>query len=480
MGTKFEKLTIDFFRNDSMYKNRFEKVWRYADWAREYDRNKNDLGIDLVAREKKEGKEEFCAIQCKFFRDSTAISKPDIDSFFAEVGKHNLIKNNIKNTILVFTGEELGKNVESVLKDSQTGLISSETFRSSSIDWSLYPKVIAKNPKKLRDYQQNAFKDVIEGFETGNRGKMIMACGTGKTLVSLHIAEKLAGKGKMILYLVPSISLILQSMREWSDNANIPHYYMSVCSDSSVRNLEDGSLIELESPASTDIDQLKDRLDGIRKNAMNVIFSTYHSIDVVSQAMGGKKFDMVFCDEAHRTAVINAKDESFYTKVHSDKNIAAAKRLYLTATPRVYSDIVKTKATEKERVPISMDDESIYGPEFHHLNFHDAVYKYDALCDFQIHVTVMDGDMMDSIIQKANAGDDNMIPLNEKTLLASVWHAIQYPDLDKNPRLLQRVIMFCDVINSSKLLAGDQIAYKSDFREKPQEEQAILIEQYDE
>ena len=356
-------------------------------------------------------------------------------------------------------------------------VIDKNTLRSSSIDWSKYPKILPKKPKKLRDYQDIALNDVLEGFKKNDRGKLIMACGTGKTLVSLHIAEKIAGKGKLILYLVPSISLILQSMREWSDNANIDHYYMAVCSDKSVKNSEDGTIIELESPASTDFEMLKNRLNKAGNNTMNVIFCTYNSIDVVSNAMNGKKFDIIFSDEAHRTTSISNKSfESFYSKVHYNKNINAIKRLYMTATPRIYTGDVKGKAQAKEKEVVSMDDQKIYGSEFHHLKFRDAVHKYGALCDFKIHVTIMDGNLMDKIVQKSQSGDDNMIPLDEKTLLSSVWHAIQYPEKDNEPNLLQRIIMFCDIINSSKLLAGQPIKYKQDFLEKPKEEQERLKE----
>ncbi len=340
---------------------------------------------------------------------------------------------------------------------------------SDRFDWSEYPKKIAPPiPKKLRNYQEYALNDVLDGFNTSDRGKLIMACGTGKTLVSLHVAEKIAGKGSFILYLVPSISLILQSMREWSENANIPHYYMAVCSDKSVRNTEQGTLTELEAPASTDLNTLNERIKQRKDNTMNVIFSTHHSIEIVCDAMKGKKFDMIFCDEAHRTTGIEEKDsESFYTMVHHNKNVNGLKRLYMTATPKIYTPNIKGKAMQLQKTVISMDDK-IYGPEFHNLSFYDAVHKYHALCDFKVRVAVMDGDTMDGLIQRAQKGDDNQIPLDEKSLMASVWHALQYPGVGEEKDLLQRVIMFCDMINSSKILAGEEIKYKADIRENPE------------
>ena len=158
-----------------------------------------------------------------------------------------------------------------------------------------------------------------------------------------------------------------------------------------------------------------------------------------------------------------------YTRIHYDRNIRAAKRLYVTATPRIYTERIKGKAEQLEKITISMDDESIYGPEFHNLSFYDAVHKYKALCDFKVRVAVMDGDTMDRLVQKAQAGDEAIMPLDEKTLMASVWHAIRHPGADDSKGMLQRVIMFCDMINSSKIVAGEQINYRKDIREDPEQ-----------
>ncbi len=469
LGEKFEKLVFNFLTTDKLYTKRFEKVWTWTDWAKENKIKESlgtghDLGIDIVALED-DGK--LCAIQCKCYHDENILEKKDVDSFVAARVAYNM-----DYCILVSTSP-VNDNAMAMLIGAKCTILDTEHLRNSSIDWSEYPKIKARKPKKLRDYQELAMDDVIQGFSKNSRGKMIMACGTGKTLVSLHIAEKLAGRGGTVLYLVPSISLILQSMREWSENSNIPHYYMAVCSDTSIRN-DDGSLTELETPASTDHHLLSERLSKISKQKMNVVFSTYHSIDVVMDSMKGS-FDIVLCDEAHRTAGIEGSSgkESYLTLVHHDTNIKAKKRLYMTATPRIYTENVKSKARQKEKVIISMDDQSIYGPEFHHLTFYDAVHKYDALSDFKVRVAVMDGDTMDKTIQGLVSDDDNQIPLNEKTLMASMWHALEYPGAGDEKELLQRVIVFCDMINSSKLFAGDEITYKKDVRENSEEFERI-------
>ena len=437
----------------------------WSDWARDNKIKEelgtsHDLGVDIVAQEYGG---TLCAIQCKCYDDDNTLGKEDIDSFIAAGKSYHL-----SNYVLACTGP-INDNAMAMLRGVRCNIITKQHLKNSSVDWSEYPKIKSKKPKKLRDYQQFAMTDVVQGFEKSSRGKMIMACGTGKTFVSLKIAEKLAGKGGIVLYLVPSISLILQSMREWSDNSGIPHYYMAVCSDKSIRNSENGTLTELETPASTDITELSEKLAKISNNTMNVIFSTYHSIEVVMSAMTDKKFDLILCDEAHRTTGIgDTKKESFMTMVHHEHNIKSKRRLYMTATPRIYTDIIKAKAQQKEKVIISMDDESLYGSVFHNLSFYDAVHKYHALSDFKVRVAIMDGDTMSRMIQHSTANDENLVPLNEKTLMASVWHALEYPGSGDEKELLQRVIVFCDMINSSKLFAGEELVYKKDIREDPE------------
>ena len=448
LGTRFEKLIKDFFMTDKLYKNRFKKVWLWSEWP---EREGHDIGIDLIAEEK-DGRH--CAIQCKCYADDGSLDMKSVSNFLALAdGLH------IDNKILAYTGKSLTPHAHTLLKKHRCTIIMTEHLRSSSVDWSEFPKMSVKKPLTLYDYQKSARDDVIAGFEKHDRGKLIMACGTGKTLVSIHIAEQISGCGGIVLYLVPSISLILQSMREWSDNSNIKHYYVAVCSDKSAGG-EEGSITELESPVSTDAKTLKPYIEGRPKDAMTVIFSTYHSIEVVQKAMKGKIFDIIFSDEAHRTTGI--EDKSFYTFVHKDKNIPSRKRLYMTATPRVYSDHIKAKMG---KTIYSMDDEKKYGPEFHRLSFTDAVQKYNALSDFKVKVVIVPADQVSMDFQQSVADDDMSMPLDERTLLAALWHGIQYPEDDETkPHLLQRIIAFCNKIDRSMMFAGEMTDEKDNNR----------------
>ncbi|MDI1496105.1 MAG: restriction enzyme, partial [Cenarchaeum symbiont of Oopsacas minuta] len=441
LGNRFEKITKDFLKTDKLYANRFTKVWLWKQWP---ENDGADTGIDLVAEQTDD---ELCAIQCKCYADDGTLDMKTVATFLA---KASSLK--IKHKILVYTGDSLTNHAKKILTDSKTTIITPEHFRQSSIDWSTWPKITrTKSPKKLRPHQQSALSDVLTGLKSHDRGKMIMACGTGKTLTALHIAEKYAGCGSIVLYLVPSISLILQSMREWSENANIPHRYIAVCSDKSTG--EDGTITELESPVSTDSETLKPFIKNSSNDAMAVIFSTYHSIEVVESTMNGKKLDLVFCDEAHRTTGTDGK--SYYTRVHDDKNLHAKKRLYMTATPRVYSDAIKSLGKRKDKVIYSMDDKEKYGPEFHKLNFFDAVHKHKILADFKVKIAIVDADKVDKGFQQSVAGKDKAMPLDERTLLAAVWHGLRFPhDDESDPKLLQRVIAFCNRIDRSEMFAG--------------------------
>ncbi len=419
-----------------MYRNRFSKVWLWAEWPK-YDGH--DTGIDLVAQER-DG--SLCAIQCKCYRDDGNLDEKGVSNFIAKAASLK-----IKNKILVYTGDTITAHAEKILRDSRCQIIKQDHLIASRIDWTKYPKMAPKAPHALRPHQERALKDVIQGFQTHDRGKMIMACGTGKTLTSLHIAERISGKGKTILYLVPSISLILQSMREWSDNANIKHNYLAVCSDKSTG--EDGSITELESPVSTDYRALAESLKARPAGAMTVIFCTYHSIDVVRHALKKEKLDLILCDEAHRTTGV--EDKSFFTKVHKDTDISGKRRLYMTATPRVYSDVIQARLG---RIIYSMDDEKKFGPDFHKLSFTEAV-RMGILTDFRVKIAVVPADVVDKEFQQSVAGKGKEMPLDERTLLAAVWHGLKYPDDDKTPKLLQRVIAFANRIDRSMMFAGE-------------------------
>ncbi|TFD93994.1 damage-inducible protein [Cryobacterium lactosi] len=410
-GLLLEKLAQSYLSSDPVWTARFDEVWLWQDWPGRG--GKTDTGIDLVARERFGG--GYAAIQCKFYAADHTLQKSDIDSFFTASGKHPFT-----SRILFATTDKLSKNVADALTDQyvQTNLIGVSDLDQSGLDWSKYvltkpAQLIAPALKQLRLHQEQALADVSKGFKSNERGKLIMACGTGKTFTSLRIAEQIAGPGGSVLFLVPSIALLSQTLKEWAAERTMPLRAFAVCSDSKVgKYSEDYSVSDLAYPATTNTQQLLTEVAKAQTlDGLTVYFSTYQSIDVIAKAQvaGLPAFDLVICDEAHRTAgfTLANKDESAFLRVHDGAAIKASKRLYMTATPKIYADAVRTKATEKEAVLVSMDDEASFGPVFHRLGFGEAVER-GLLTDYRVLVLAVDEDSIGAGFQESFAADGEL------------------------------------------------------------------------
>jgi len=450
LGDAFEKITKDFLETDMQYRTRFSKVYLWNDWRHKTTVSASgiDIGVDLMAEEK-DG--SWCAIQCKCYRDDGTLDYKTLATFFSTVkGIEKRHKQSV-NTVLVYTGDRTTSNADKIIQLNRCHVIDQDKFRNSSIIWSNFPKIKARQPKQLRAHQQAAFDDVVKKLDTADRGKMIMACGTGKTLTALRIAEKHAGIGKTVLYLVPSISLVNQTMREWSENAVIKHHYAVVCSDKTTGEDEDGDISQLAFPPTTDTNELVRSFGKRPADSMGVVFSTYQSIQVAAKALGKKPFDLVMCDEAHRTAGAEKEektDPAQFTLVHDDAYVHARKRLYMTATPRVYGEALKNKTNVS-----SMDDPRIFGEDFHYYSFGDAV-RDGQLSDFKVRVPVIsEDDLARYAAEGVEDTGDGVGTIDERVLLAAVWHGLNYNNKEQRP-LLQRVISFSNRVQASKQFAG--------------------------
>lgn len=289
-GTYFEELICTYLRHEATYRDLYNKVWMYADWAKEQGMDGRDTGIDLVART--QGTGELHAIQCKLFAEDYRVQKKDIDSFFTASGKKPFT-----HRIIVATTNNWIEHAEDALQGQQPPVtkIDLQALEASQIDWSKYEAnqpVALKPRKQLRDHQQIALNAVAKGLQEAARGKLIMACGTGKTFTSLKIAEQQAGKGKRVLFLVPSLSLLSQTLTEWTQESATPLHSFAVCSDSDVgkkRKAEEDAVQvfahELRYPATTEPKRLAAEMGKRHDDQhMSVVFSTYHSIDVISRA----------------------------------------------------------------------------------------------------------------------------------------------------------------------------------------------------
>ncbi len=295
-----------------------------------------------------------------------------------------------------------------------------------------------------------------------------MACGTGKTFTSLKIAEEIAGKYKRVLFLVPSLSLLSQTLTEWTQQSKTPLHNFAVCSDSDVgkKRKKDDDVVqtfahELRYPATTKADKLATEMAKRHDDAhMSVVYSTYHSIDVISKAQhqhGLADFDLIICDEAHRTTGSKFTDESEsnFVKVHDANFIKATKRLYMTATPRIFGDAAKIKEEQGDVALFSMDNEQHYGKILHTINFSEAVSR-GLLCDYKVIVLTVDEGHVSQRLQSLLADDNNSLKVDDAAKIIGCWKALSNQsmddDFDNDANPMQRAVAFCQVIepNSAK------------------------------
>ncbi len=466
-GKIFEDFVSKYLMHDPLHYGRYEKVESYFEWAKERkDWNKNDIGIDLVA--KLRNQEGYVAIQCKFYKADHQISKKDIDSFIAASGKDIF-----KYRLLVDSTEsELTDNVNAMIKGQAIPVyrIDLRYMENSRIDWQIFAtkkEVVLKSTKEPRPHQEEAIKRVCEGLQEADRGKLIMACGTGKTFTSLKIAETLAGKGKRVLFLVPSLALVSQTIREWTADAQVPLRSFAVCSDTKVgkRRKNQDDIVGMETsdlvlPATTDAKALAKEACESFAEAMTVIFSTYHSIQVISDAQkdyGLPEFDLIICDEAHRTtgtSLGSEDNESEFVKVHDNSIIRGKKRLYMTATPRIFSETAKRRADEINAVLASMDDEVLFGKQLHHYSFAEAVDN-ELLTPYKIVVLGIDETYITPAIQEIIANENREIDLDDAAKIIGCYRALTKIDKeaavdDDDTEPMRKALAFCKDINTSQ------------------------------
>ncbi|UNE54991.1 DEAD/DEAH box helicase [Bartonella machadoae] len=464
-GKIFESFVTKYLMYDPLHYGRYEKVQSYYEWAKERDEDGRDIGIDLVA--KLRNRDGYVAIQCKFYEADHQISKKDIDSFIAASGKDIF-----KYRLLVDSTEvNLSDNVNAMIKGQAIPVyrIDLRHMENSRIDWQIFAtkkEVVLKSTKEPRPHQIEAIQKVCEGLKEADRGKLIMACGTGKTFTSLKIAETLAGQGKRVLFLVPSLALMSQTIREWTSDTDIPLRSFAVCSDTQVgkrrKNQEDAAdfnASDLVLPATTDAKELASKANKISSDVMTVVFSTYHSIQVISDAQKKydlPEFDLIICDEAHRTtgAVLGTDNsESEFVKVHDNSIVQGKKRLYMTATPKIFTDNAKKQANEINAVLASMDDEELYGKTLYTYTFSKAVQN-NLLAPYKIIVLGVNEEAVAQSIQHLMTDDNYELILDDKTKIVGCYQALSKidlkVDLSDDPNPMRRALAFCKDIKTSE------------------------------
>lgn len=468
-GTLFEKIAQIYFKNEPTYKNLFSDVWLLNEVPEEYAIPKKDTGVDLVARNEATG--ELTAIQAKFYDNK--IYKRHIDSFLAELGKSYY-----SDGIIVYSLDSLSSNADEAINQlskpvAQIGL---SDLRNSQVDWeSFIPsrpnEVKVKNVKKTRPYQNEAIDLTIEYFKENDRGQLIMAPGTGKTFTSLKLVEKMAKQTNKetfnVLYLVPSIQLLSQTLIGWNNDTELSMHSFAVTSDrnaSKKKNDDELSAKDIGFPATTDSEKLLSNYKKIENNQrdLTVVYSTYQSIEVLHEAQekGFPEFDIIICDEAHRTTGAKALGEeaSVFTRVHNNNYIKANKRLYQTATPKIYGTDAKQKAEDSSIILSSMDNKDIYGEEIFRLGFGQAVSN-DILTDYKVMVLAVDEKVIQKDMQKVLSDSENGLDVDDVSKLIGVWNGLmKRSSVDKEAvfegKPMQRAISFINTINNSKKISS--------------------------
>ncbi|EGP5297502.1 DEAD/DEAH box helicase [Enterococcus faecium] len=493
-GTLFEKLVLSYLRNEPTYQRLYKKVWTLGDVPAEYGIPKKDTGVDLVA-EQFNG--DLVAIQAKFYQDK--IGKNEINSFVAELGK-----NYYQHGLIVSTVDDWNKNARDTIDHNEKGIeiIGLSDLRNSQIDWTKYsferPEAVAvKEPKKLRSYQETALEYALEHFTTKDRGQMIMAPGTGKTFTSLKIAEafsKKENKQFKVLYLVPSIQLLTQTLRGWNNDTELKITSMAVTSDRDASRGEDGTedikASDIGYPATTSTEKLLKNWEDMKKTHqtadMIVVFSTYQSIDVIGNAQkeGFPEFDLIISDEAHRTtgAHESSKEASVFSKVHSDIYVQGRKRIYQTATPKIYGESAKKNAKEKSILISSMDDENKYGEVFYRMGFGQAV-SHGILTDYKVMVLAVDETAIQKDMQRTLADPENGLNIDDVGRIVGIWNGMMRRNGYKNPvknspydgAPLERAIAFTRTIADSKKVSQQFEEVVNDYIGSELEEESIHL-----
>lgn len=511
-GYRFERLMQAYLKTTTLYANLFEEVWLWTEFPFHDQFGGKDTGIDLVARTV-EG--EYWAIQCKCYAANAFINKPDVDTFLSTSGKRFETESGMTGFVQrlwISTTNKWNSTAEQTIRYQNPPVtrLNLIDLENDDVDWNsleqgIFGMASRSKPFTIREHQQQAidqthayFKiDEATGQPAHTRGKLIMACGTGKTFTSLRIAENETGGRGLVLFLVPSIALLGQTLRSWLQQALEPMMAVCICSDPQVskqteKNDNDTtSVVDLALPASTDVPSIVKQLQHARRHnaeGLTVVFSTYQSIDVISRAQqqllketgdAFGTFDLIICDEAHRTTGVTLKDEteSAFVRVHNNDFLRAVRRIYMTATPRLYTDETKKRAEENSAVLCSMDDRSMYGDEIYRIGFGEAV-KQELLSDYKVLILAVGEKDITPTLQNALTREDGTIDADDPSKLIGCINALSKKVLGadeefvkgSDPLPMRRAVAFCSSIKASRAIANAFTDYKDLYMEDIREE----------
>ena len=508
-GDKFEQLIQRYLESDPKYNSSLASIWLWNEFPFRDQYGGNDIGIDLVA---KTHGGSYWAIQCKFFDESSSISKSDVDSFLSTSSKSFEDERGIlqwfEERLWFSTTNKWSSNAEEVIRNQNPPVarVNLQDLIDAPVDWDkinegLKGEQVRKPKKKPRKHQEEAIQKAKDHFATSDRGKLIMACGTGKTYTSLQIAEELTGDEGLVLFLVPSIALLGQTLREWSGDAKNEINPIAICSDPRITRQRQGSadsfsVVDLAFPASTDPERILNQFENFKargKKGLTVVFSTYQSIDVIAEAQknlmkhGYPEFDLIICDEAHRTTGVSiaGQDESAFVKVHDNDFIKAGKRIYMTATPRLFSDDAKSKAAQGDATLCSMDDVTLYGEEIYRIGFGQAVEE-GLLTDYKVLILTLNDSDVSPGLRKIIEGGGTEVQTDDLTKIVGTINALSKQFLgdtgntkEVDPGPMKRAVAFCSNIATSKKITETYNLTSHAYRDELPEDirkQTVVVE----
>lgn len=474
-GTIFEDFCKMILEKSPFFADDVNEVWTWKEFPG--NAGMHDTGVDLVVLDKQG---TYWAVQCKFYNRDSKVSKASIDSFISASNRPFIIDGktyNYSQRLVFSTTDDISENASGLFTT-----IGPDIIRDCGINWGNFSfddieKISIFSKKTPKEHQKEAIEDVMKGFETNDRGRLVMACGTGKTFTSLEIVESLYKKFSAdtkndfksfnVLYLVPSIALLSQTIVEWKTQQTFGAHVRTfgVCSDQTAgqtkRNRKDADeiLVKMPIPATTDIQRIQKEYTS-KRCGVNIFFSTYQSIDVISNLAKACNitFDIAVCDEAHRTIgsyKASGEDLSNFVKIHKDSFVPCKKRLYMTATQKIYSTSAKQDAKDGGYEVYSMDDESIYGPLFHYLSFGEAVSK-GLLTDYRLVVlTIRKKDVVKLKLPQtafANLDDASRI-VGSLSALSKIPSDLNPNEFKLDPKPMKRAVAFCSTIAQAKSIA---------------------------
>ena len=442
-GKQFEHFVKWFLKADPEWSTQVDQVWLWDEWPERWGM---DCGVDLVFRHKNG---EHWAVQAKCYSPDYDITKHDVDKFLSESNRPL-----IQHRLLIATTDRIGNNAKQVCDAQEKPVIRFllSDFEKSALDYpanfASLPQAKRKPRPEPRDHQNEARTAVVQGLQTADRGQLIMACGTGKTYVTLWIKEHLNAQRTLVL--VPSLGLLSQLLREWTFAAATPFEWLCVCSDETVKNGLDEAIqkrADLPFSVTSDAEEVRRFLSGAGNR---VVFSTYQSSLVVATAQADPAipaFDLAVADEAHRCA---GKVGSDFTAILDNAQIRSAKRLFATATPRTYSSTVHKAAEDRGVEVVGMDNAALFGEVLYALPFGKAIER-KLLTDYRVVIIgVDDPTIAQWIARRELVSIGTGIETDSESLAAQIGLLKAIKDYD-----LKRIISFHSRVKRAEAFTTD-------------------------